>query len=101
MYLYDRNMVAAANLKHANSSANYYVIMRYKNLKKKPQFFAFRSMKCRVEANNNRYAVVVCARVDRFTTCGMYTTTAKRLCTQTRHYFPSKEIILKFEDEFT
>ena len=34
MYLYDRNMATNTNLKNANSSSNYYVIMMIQNLKK-------------------------------------------------------------------
>ena len=69
MYLYDRKMVTNTNLKYANSSSNYYVIimvqkMGGKNEKKIDfQFFSHsRGTKCRVEANNNGEAVVVCAR---------------------------------------
>ena len=57
MYLYDRNMVTNINLKYANSSSNYYVIMMLQNLKKIKKFPIFD-----FEANNNREAVVVCAR---------------------------------------
>ena len=38
MYLYDRNMVTNTNLKYANSSSNYYVIIMLQNLKKKSHF---------------------------------------------------------------
>ena len=69
MDLYDRNRLVTPNLKYANSSSNYYVIMMVQNLEKKPklenfQFFSHsRGIKCsRPEANNNREAVVVCAR---------------------------------------
>ena len=60
-------MVTNTNLKYADSSSNYYVIMIVQNLKKNSKskisnFFAFRATKCRVKANNNREAVVVCAR---------------------------------------
>ena len=67
MYLYDRNMMATPNYKYANSSSNYYVIMilqrkiKFQN-RKFPIFSHFRGTKCRFEANNNRFAVVVCAR---------------------------------------
>ena len=69
MDLYVRNMLATPNIKYANSSSNYYVIMMVQNLKKKPlklesfQFFSHsRGIKCRPKANNNREVVVVCAR---------------------------------------
>ena len=60
-------MATYTNLKYTNSPLNYY-IMVVQNLKKKlknrefPNFFAFRGTNCRVKANNNREAVVVCAR---------------------------------------
>ena len=47
MDLYDRNRLATPNLKYANSSSNYYVIMMLQNLKKPlktrkfPIFLAF------------------------------------------------------------
>ena len=46
MELYDRNRLATPNLKYANSSSNYYVIMMVQNLKKLktrkfPIFLAF------------------------------------------------------------
>ena len=57
------------NIKYANSSMNYYVITIVQNLEKNqlqnrqfPIFFAYPSRKYRVEANNNRKAVVICAR---------------------------------------
>ena len=68
MDLYDRNRLATPNLKYANSSSNYYVIMMVQNLKKNLklenfQFFSHpQGIKCRPKANNNREAVVVCAR---------------------------------------
>ena len=66
IYLYIRNEVTTRNLKYANSSSNYYVIMMVKffeNSNRKSRFFSHpRYAKCRVEANNNRFAVVVCAR---------------------------------------
>ncbi len=68
MYLYDRNIMVATNLKCDDSSPNYYVIMMQQNLKKKSKkstisnFLHTRGTKCRVEANNNREAVAVCAR---------------------------------------
>ena len=61
-------MVATTNHKNANSSLNYHVIMMVQNLKKKSKSRIskknshFRGTKCRVEANNNRFAVVVFAR---------------------------------------
>ena len=60
-------MLATRNHKYANSSLNYYVIMTVQNLKKFqnrefPIFSHFRGTKCRFEANNNRFVVVVCAR---------------------------------------
>ena len=56
-------MVATRNHKYANSSLNYFVIMMLENLKKNlksefPIFSHSRDTKCRVEANNNREAVV-------------------------------------------
>ena len=68
MDLYDRNRLATPNLKYADSSTNYYVIMMVQNLEKKLklknfEFFSHsRGIKCRPKANNNREAVVVCAR---------------------------------------
>ena len=68
MDLYDRKMVTNTNLKYADSSLNYYVIMMVQNLKKvlKSKIFKKKSdsrgMKCQSKANNNREAVVVCAR---------------------------------------
>ena len=66
MYLYDRNMVVTPNLKYADSASNYYIIMKLLNLKKikksKISDSYSRGTKCPVEANNNREAVVVCAR---------------------------------------
>ena len=67
MDLYDRNMVTNTNLKYADSSSNYYVIIMVQNLKKKlnskiSQKLHSRGMKCQPKANNNREAVVVCAR---------------------------------------
>ena len=58
MYPYDRNMLATRNHKYANASLNYCAIMTIQNF----QFFAIPGTKCQVEANNNREAVVVCAR---------------------------------------
>ena len=57
MYLYDGNITAARNHKYTNSSLNL-VIMKVQNL----IFLHFQCSKCRVKANNNRQAVVVCAR---------------------------------------
>ena len=68
MYLYATNRLATPNLKYANSSSNYYIIMMVQNLKKNlktrkfPIFLAFPRDKCRPKANNNREAVVVCVR---------------------------------------
>ena len=67
MYLYDTNSLATPNLKYANSSSNYYVIMMVQNLKKvlKSKFsnsFSFLRHEVPFKANNNREAVVVCAR---------------------------------------
>ena len=68
MDLYDRNMVINTNLKYADSSSNYYVIIMVqkfsKNLNSKisKQNSHSRGMKCQPKANNNRFAVVVCAR---------------------------------------
>ena len=67
MYLYDRKMVTNTNLKYADSSLNYYVIItvqNFKNLKiENFQFFSrSRGIKCRPKANHNREAFVVCAR---------------------------------------
>ena len=68
MDLYDRKMVANTNLKYANSSLNYYVIImvqkiflnfKLENFQKKSHS---RGIKCQPKANNNREAVVVCAR---------------------------------------
>ena len=60
-------MVTNTNLKYAYSSSNYYVIIMVQNLKKTKlenfQFFSHsRGIKCRPKANNNREAVVVCAK---------------------------------------
>ena len=52
-------MVTNTNLKYADSSLNYYVIIMVQNFQKKSQS---RGMKCQPKANNNREAVVVCAR---------------------------------------
>ena len=67
MDLYGRKMVTNTNLKYADSSLNYHVIIMVQNLKrfllenfqKKSHS---RGMKCQPKANNNREAVVVCAR---------------------------------------
>ena len=60
-------MVATRNLKYANSSQNYYVIMMAQKIlkfqnRKFPIFFAFQGMKFRVKVHNTRFAVVVCVR---------------------------------------
>ena len=68
MDLYYRKMATNTNLKYANSSSNYYVIIMEQNLKtisnskisKKKSHS--RSVKCQPKANNNREAVVVCAK---------------------------------------
>ena len=68
MDIYDRKMVISTNLKYADSSSNYYVIIMVQNLKKNlyPKISKknshSRGMKCQLKANNNREAVVVCAR---------------------------------------
>ena len=66
MDLYDRKMVTNTNLEYAHSSSNYYVIMMLQNLKKKIENFKInshsRGMKCQPKANNNREAVVACAK---------------------------------------
>ena len=68
MDLYNRKMATNTNLKYADSSLNYYVIIMVQNLKNKlknrkfANFFAFRRHEVRVKANKNREAVVVCAR---------------------------------------
>ena len=68
MDLYDRKMVTNTNLKYADSLLNYYVIIMVTNLKKilnskiSKQNSDSRSIKCQPKANNNRFAVVVCAR---------------------------------------
>ena len=73
MDLYDRKMVINTNLKYADSSLNYYVIImvqnfnifKLENFQKKSHS---RGMKCQPKGNNNREAIVVCARhvVNRF-----------------------------------
>ena len=55
-------MATNTNLKCENSSSNYYVIMIVQNLKKKLKNSHSRDSKCRVEANDNGEAIVVCAR---------------------------------------
>ena len=60
-------MTTNTNLKYASSSSNYYVIMMVQNLKKNYKskiydFLHLRGTMCRVKANNNGFAVVVCAR---------------------------------------
>ena len=68
MDLYDRNILTNTNLKYVDSSSNYYIIMIVQKFEKNQkiknfQFFSHsRGMKCRVEANNNRKAIVVCGR---------------------------------------
>ena len=59
------NMIPIQNHNYANSFSNYYFIMIVQNLKKfsksklSKYFSHFRGTKCRVQANNNREAVVV------------------------------------------
>ena len=65
MDLYDRKMVTNTNLKYADSSLNYYVIIMYKisknfNSKISKEKSRFQGMKCQPKANNNRFVVVVC-----------------------------------------
>ena len=61
-------MITNTNLKYANTSSNYYVIMMLQKLKKIKnlqiyKFFShFRGTKCRVKASNNRKAVVACQK---------------------------------------
>ena len=67
MDLYDRKMVTNTKLKYADSSLNYHVIIIVQNFLKIlnsnfPKKIAFPGMKCQPKANNNRKAVVVCAR---------------------------------------
>ena len=66
MDLYDRNVLATPNLKYANSSSNYYVIMMVQNLKKLlkskiSKKISFLRHEVPFKAKNNREAVVVCA----------------------------------------
>ena len=66
MDLYDRNVLATPNLKYANSSPNYYVIMMVQNLKKLlkskiSKKISFLRHEVPFKAKNNREAVVVCA----------------------------------------
>ena len=67
MYLYARNRVTTPNLRYAHSSTNYYFIMMSQNLKKNLNrnfsiFFSFLMHEVPFKENNNRKAVVVCAR---------------------------------------
>ena len=68
MDLYDRKMVINTNLKYAHSSFNYYVIIMVQKIltfltQKFPKKTSHsRGMKCQPKGNNNRKAVVVCAR---------------------------------------
>ena len=60
-------MVTSTNLKYADLSSNYYVIIMVQNFQKilNSNFQKkshSRGMKCQPKANNNREAVVVCAR---------------------------------------
>ena len=60
-------MVTQTNLKYADSSSNYYLIIMVQILKKLftrkfPKNSRSRCMKCQPKANNNREAVVVCVR---------------------------------------
>ena len=66
MDLCDRKMVTNTNLKYADSSLNYHVIIMVQNFltflnSKILKKIAFRGMKCQPKLNN-REAVVVCAR---------------------------------------
>ena len=66
MYLYATNMVNTPNLKYADSSTKYCVIMMLQNLKKVSKwkifnFFLILRHEVPFKANNNREAVVVCA----------------------------------------
>ena len=68
MDLYDRKMVTNTNLKYADSSLNYCLIimvqkfLKILNSKISKKHSRFRVMKCQPKANNNRFVVVVCAR---------------------------------------
>ena len=67
MELYDRKMVTNTNLKDTDSSLNYYVIKMVQNLKNfklenLQKNSHSRGMKFQPKTNNNREAVVVCAR---------------------------------------
>ena len=67
MDLYDRKMVINTNLKYADSSLNYirhhnvqnFNIFKLENFQNKSHS---RGMKCQLKGNNNRKAIVVCAR---------------------------------------
>ena len=67
MDLRDRKMVTNTNLKYADSSLNYYVIINVQKFLKNFKLENFqkishsRGMKCQPKANNNRFAVVACA----------------------------------------
>ena len=67
MYLYATNRVTAPNFKYVDSSSNYCVSMMLQNLKKVLKskifnFFSFMRHEVPFKENNNREAVVVCAR---------------------------------------
>ena len=68
MDLYDRKVGTNTNLKYAYSSLNCYVIIMVQNFFKcfnskiSKKNSHSRGMKCKPKANNNRFAVVVCAR---------------------------------------
>ena len=68
MHLYDTKMVTNTNRKYANSSLNYCVIIMVQiffkilNTKISKKNSHSWGMKCQPIANNNRQAVVVCAR---------------------------------------
>ena len=64
MDLYDRKMGNNTNLRYAYSTLNYYVIIMVQNFKLEnfQKILHSRGMKCQPKANNNREAVVVCAR---------------------------------------
>ena len=67
MDLNDRKMVTKTNLKYADSSSNYHVIIMVQNFKKNlnskiSKKMAFPRHEMPPKANNNREAVVVCAK---------------------------------------
>ena len=68
MDLYERKMETNTNLKYADSSLNYSVIIIVPNFKKKFKSNIYRrnshsrGIKCKPKANYNRKTVVVCAK---------------------------------------